>query len=84
MLNSKPFCRHSDKNETRKRCKNPILFTFCKLPTEDEEVSVSDALKSQSELQENCGSGVKKAGERHHYHPAPFKTSGEGTQSSHL
>lgn len=69
------------KNETRIRCKNPIFFTFCKLPTGNEKVS---ALNGHLELEENCASGVKKAGERHHYHPAPFKTSGEGTQSSHL
>lgn len=50
----------------------------------DEDVSVSNALRSQAELEENCASGVIKAGERQHYHLAPSKTSSEGSQLSHL
>lgn len=44
-----------------------IIYFFL-FSTGDEEVSVSSALKGQLELEENCASGVKKAGERHHYH----------------
>lgn len=57
---------------------------FFFLPTGNEEVSVSSVLKGQSQLEENCASGVKKSGKRHHYRRAPYKTSGEGSRSSHL